>query len=40
MEAWSGPAPSILAADFGRLHEQVATVLEAGARVRLFLIRA
>jgi ribulose-phosphate 3-epimerase len=28
-----GIAPSILAADFGRLAEQVATVLDAGARV-------
>jgi ribulose-phosphate 3-epimerase len=28
-----GIAPSILAADFGRLSEQVATVLEAGAKV-------
>jgi ribulose-phosphate 3-epimerase len=28
-----GIAPSILAADFGRLSEQVATVLDAGARV-------
>jgi ribulose-phosphate 3-epimerase len=28
-----GIAPSILAADFGRLTEQVATVLEAGAKV-------
>ena len=27
-----GVAPSILAADFGRLSEQVALVLEAGAR--------
>jgi ribulose-phosphate 3-epimerase len=26
-------APSILSADFGRLREQVATVLDAGARV-------
>ncbi len=26
-------APSILSADFGRLGEQVATVMEAGARV-------
>src|SRR3954470_6279268 len=29
----AGIAPSILAADFGRLTEQVRTVLEAGARV-------
>src|ERR671917_1231738 len=29
----SGIAPSILAADFGRLSEQVQTVLDAGARV-------
>ena len=29
----SGVAPSVLAADFARLGEQVATVLEAGARV-------
>jgi ribulose-phosphate 3-epimerase len=29
----AGIAPSILAADFGRLTEQVGTVLEAGARV-------
>ena len=28
-----GVAPSILAADFGRLSEQIGTVLEAGARV-------
>jgi ribulose-phosphate 3-epimerase len=28
-----GIAPSILAADFGRLDEQIATVLEAGAKV-------
>jgi hypothetical protein len=26
-------APSILAADFGRLHEQVQTVVDAGAQV-------
>ena len=26
-------APSILAADFGRLHEQVQTVVDAGAEV-------
>ena len=26
-------APSILSADFGRLHEQVGEVLQAGARV-------
>jgi ribulose-phosphate 3-epimerase len=32
MDAPSGVAPSILAADFARLGEQVATVLEAGAR--------
>lgn len=31
--AWSGVAPSILSADFARLGEQVATVLEAGATV-------
>ena len=31
--AWSGVAPSILAADFSRLGEQVQTVLDAGARV-------
>jgi ribulose-phosphate 3-epimerase len=30
---WSGVAPSILSADFGRLAEQVASVLEAGATV-------
>ena len=29
----SGIAPSILAADFGRLAEQVQTVLDAGAPV-------
>ena len=28
-----GIAPSILAADFGRLNDQIATVLEAGARI-------
>ena len=28
-----GIAPSILAADFGRLNDQIATVLEAGATV-------
>jgi ribulose-phosphate 3-epimerase len=32
-ERLSGVAPSILAADFGRLSEQVATVLEGGAPV-------
>jgi ribulose-phosphate 3-epimerase len=31
--AWSGVAPSILAADFSRLGEQVQTVLDAGAEV-------
>jgi ribulose-phosphate 3-epimerase len=31
--AWSGVAPSILAADFSRLGEQVQTVLDAGAQV-------
>ena len=31
--SWSGVAPSILSADFARLGEQVATVLEAGATV-------
>jgi ribulose-phosphate 3-epimerase len=30
---WSGVAPSILAADFSRLGEQVQTVLDAGAKV-------
>jgi len=30
---WSGVAPSILAADFSRLGEQVQTVLDAGAEV-------
>ena len=30
---WSGPAPSILSADFARLGEQVAMVLDAGATV-------
>ena len=30
---WSGPAPSILSADFARLGEQVALVLDAGATV-------
>ena len=33
MSALSGVAPSILAADFSRLGEQVQTVLDAGARV-------
>ena len=31
--SWSGVAPSILAADFSRLGEQVQTVLDAGAQV-------
>jgi ribulose-phosphate 3-epimerase len=31
--SWSGVAPSILAADFSRLGEQVQTVLDAGAEV-------
>jgi ribulose-phosphate 3-epimerase len=31
--SWSGVAPSILAADFGRLAAQVETVLDAGATV-------
>jgi ribulose-phosphate 3-epimerase len=31
--AWTGVAPSILAADFSRLGEQVQTVLDAGAQV-------
>jgi ribulose-phosphate 3-epimerase len=33
MPAWAGVAPSILAADFSRLGEQVQTVLDAGAEV-------
>jgi ribulose-phosphate 3-epimerase len=33
MGEWSGVAPSILAADFSRLGEQVQTVLDAGAQV-------